>query len=175
MPDLNAVFRARTTFRDFNAGDVLDVRPGLSVATTALRHPGNATGYRLGWGQTNLCYVTDTEHPPEGLDENLAEFVAGSDLLIYDASYTDAEYQTRIGRGHSTWQAAARLADVAAVGRLVLFHHDPDHDDDAMDARFVHERGGEDGVLARRRCERLDDDRVAGNARARCDLRHLLG
>jgi phosphoribosyl 1,2-cyclic phosphodiesterase len=53
--------------------------------------------------------------------------------MIYDASYTDAEYQSRVGMGHSTWQVGANLADAAAVGRLVLFHHDPGHDDTAMD------------------------------------------
>jgi ribonuclease BN (tRNA processing enzyme) len=55
-------------------------------------------------------------------------------VLIYDASYTDAEYRSRVGWGHSTWQAGVNLADAAAVGQLVLFHHDPSHDDDVMDA-----------------------------------------
>jgi ribonuclease BN (tRNA processing enzyme) len=54
--------------------------------------------------------------------------------VIHDATYTDAEYQSRIGWGHSTWQAAASLADAAAIGRLVLCHHDPSHNDSAMDA-----------------------------------------
>ena len=98
-----------------------------------LRHPGNAIGYRINWGGSSVCYITDTEHPADGPDSNLLQFVAGADVMIYDASYTDAEYQSRVGMGHSTWQVGANLADAAAVGRLVLFHHDPGHDDTTMD------------------------------------------
>lgn len=54
--------------------------------------------------------------------------------MIYDATYTETEYASRAGWGHSTWRAGADLADAAAVGCLMLFHHDPDHDDNAMDA-----------------------------------------
>ena len=134
MPDLDADFRARTTFHDFVAGEYLQLHAGLRVGTAALRHPGNAIGYRIHWGGSSICYVTDTEHPANGLDDDLLRFVAGTDILIYDASYTEAEYRSRIGWGHSTWQAGVSLADAAAVGRLVLFHHDPSHDDEVMDA-----------------------------------------
>ena len=47
--------------------------------------------------------------------------------------YTEAEYEQRIGWGHSTWQEGVRLADAAGVATFVAFHHDPDHDDDFMD------------------------------------------
>ncbi len=134
MPDVDAAFRAQIEFRDFAAGDDLALRPALKVRTVALRHPGNATGYRIEWRGASLCYITDTEHPADGLDGTLRHFVAGADVMIYDASYTDAEYPSRVGWGHSTWEAGVRLADAAAVGQLVLFHHDPDHDDDTMDA-----------------------------------------
>ncbi len=134
MPNVDAVFYAQTEFRDFAAGDDLLLHPALQVRTTALNHPGNAIGYRIEWDGASVCYITDTEHPPDGLDRNLLRFVAGADVMIYDASYTDAEYQSRIGWGHSTWRAGASLADAAGVGRLVLFHHDPDHADDTMDA-----------------------------------------
>ena len=53
--------------------------------------------------------------------------------MIYDSSYTDAEYPRYRGWGHSTWQEGVRLANAAKVERLVLFHHDPDHDDAFMD------------------------------------------
>jgi phosphoribosyl 1,2-cyclic phosphodiesterase len=134
MPNVDADFRAQTSFCGFVAGEYLQMHPGLGVTTTSLHHPGNAIGYRISWEGSSVCYITDTEHPADGLDGNLLKFVAGADVMIYDASYTDAEYQSRIGWGHSTWQAGANLADAAAVGRLVLFHHDPAHDDAIMDA-----------------------------------------
>jgi phosphoribosyl 1,2-cyclic phosphodiesterase len=98
-----------------------------------LRHPGNAIGYRIEWAGASMCYITDTEHPALGLDQTLLHFVTGTDIMIYDASFTDDEYTSRVGWGHSTWRVAADLADAAGVGRLVLFHHDPGHDDAMMD------------------------------------------
>ena len=133
MPDLNVAFRANLTFRDFTPGDTLEPHPGLRVETVALNHPGNAIGYRIEWAGASLCYITDTEHPAHGLDQRLLRFVTGTDVMIYDASFTEDEYRSRVGWGHSTWQAAADLADAAAVGQLVLFHHDPGHDDTIMD------------------------------------------
>jgi len=133
MPDLNIAFRADLSFRNFTAGDALEPKPGLRVGTVALNHPGNAIGYRIEWGDASLCYITDTEHPQKGLDKRLARFVNGADVMIYDASFTEEEYLTRVGWGHSTWRAAVDLADAAAVGQLVLFHHDPGHDDLIMD------------------------------------------
>jgi phosphoribosyl 1,2-cyclic phosphodiesterase len=38
-----------------------------------------------------------------------------------------------VGWGHSTWQEGAWHPDAAKVKQLVLFHHDPSHDDDFMD------------------------------------------
>jgi len=133
MPDLDKAFRASLSFHDFTAGQELPLHPRPRVETTMLRHPGNAIGYRITWGGASVCYITDTEHPATGIDDNLCQFVLGTDVLIYDASYTDEEYKSRIGWGHSTWRAAADLADAAAVGQLVLFHHEPSHDDIMMD------------------------------------------
>ena len=53
--------------------------------------------------------------------------------MIYDSTYTDDEYPAHRHWGHSTWQEGVRLADAAQVKTLVLFHHDPDHDDAFMD------------------------------------------
>jgi phosphoribosyl 1,2-cyclic phosphodiesterase len=148
MPDIGAEFRARRAFHVFAPGDHLSLRPGLRVRTAPLRHPGNATGYRIEWAGATVCYITDTEHPAIGLDEALLRFVAGADVMIYDAQDTDAEYSSRVGWGHSTWQAGVALADAAGVGQLVLFHHDPGHDDEAMDATVYAADRRRPGTLA---------------------------
>jgi phosphoribosyl 1,2-cyclic phosphodiesterase len=54
-------------------------------------------------------------------------------MMIYDATYTDAEFPQHRYWGHSTWQEGVRLADAAGVRTLVIFHHDPGHDDAFMD------------------------------------------
>lgn len=128
------MYRADVEFRDFAAGDRLEPHPGLVIETRPLNHPGGACGYRLGWGGRTVAYVTDTEHPQDGsLDPNVLALMDGADIAIYDATFTDQEYGCFRGWGHSTWREGVRAADAAGVGTLVLFHHDPSHDDDAMD------------------------------------------
>jgi phosphoribosyl 1,2-cyclic phosphodiesterase len=133
MPDLGDAMRARLSFSDIEPGTPWELQPGLAVTTCRLNHPGGATGYRITWKGSSVCYLTDNEHLASGIDPALHDFAAGADLLIYDSCYTDAEYESRIGWGHSTWQHGVALADAAKIGRLVLFHHDPSHDDDMMD------------------------------------------
>jgi len=156
MPDMEAEFRAARIFDDFTPGDELSLRPGLRVSTVGLRHPGGAVGYRIEWAGTSVCYITDTEHPAAGLDDALLRLVERTDVMIYDATYTEAEYQSRIGWGHSTWPAAVALADAAAIGRLVLFHHDPSHDDAAMDAIARAAATRRRGTLTAREGMRID-------------------
>jgi phosphoribosyl 1,2-cyclic phosphodiesterase len=129
------VFRATIAYRDFTAGEDLAPAPGIRLRTAPLNHPNGATGYRIEYDARSLCYVTDTEHVPGSPDPNVLALIAGADLVIYDCMYTDEEYAaSRVGWGHSTWQEAIRLCRAAGVKRLVVFHHDPDHDDDRLDA-----------------------------------------
>jgi phosphoribosyl 1,2-cyclic phosphodiesterase len=103
------------------------------VRTATLNHPDGATGYRVEYDGRSLCYLTDTEHVPGALDRSILELIAGADLVIYDSMYTDAEYDTYVGWGHSTWQEGVRLCRAAGAKRLAVFHHDPEHDDDLLD------------------------------------------
>jgi phosphoribosyl 1,2-cyclic phosphodiesterase len=127
------IFAAKIDFRDFTAGEVLSPHPGVQISTGPLNHPNDATGYRLEYRGKILAYITDTEHRPDGLDPNILKLVDSADVMIYDASYTDAEYPSHRNWGHSTWQEGVRLADAARVKTLVIFHHDPGHDDAFMD------------------------------------------
>jgi ribonuclease BN (tRNA processing enzyme) len=64
---------------------------------------------------------------------DLVEFLRGADLLIVDAQYTDEEYQRHVGWGHGSVSSVVSLAAEADVKRLLLFHHDPNHDDEMVD------------------------------------------
>ena len=129
------VFKASLEYRDFASGATLAPAPGIVVRTAALNHPDGATGYRIEYGGKSVCYVTDTEHVPGVPDRSVLALIEGADIVIYDSMYTDEEYaESYVGWGHSTWQEAVRLCRPAGVKRLVVFHHDPDHDDDRLDA-----------------------------------------
>lgn len=126
-------FGAGCVFRRFDAGAVLHPCGGVTVRTVPLAHPGGAVGYRVEFAGRCLCVVTDTEHG-SAADAAVAEMVRGADVMVYDATYTDAEFPARIGWGHSTWEECLRVADAAGVGRAVIFHHDPARTDDELDA-----------------------------------------
>jgi ribonuclease BN (tRNA processing enzyme) len=61
------------------------------------------------------------------------DFVQNADLLIHDATYTPEEYVDRVGWGHSHYLFALKVAAEGKVKRLVLYHHDPAHNDDKVD------------------------------------------
>jgi phosphoribosyl 1,2-cyclic phosphodiesterase len=128
-----STFTAMVSFTDFIAGEVIVPRPGVRIATAPLNHPNGATGYRIEYDGKAVAYVTDTEHRPDQLDRNVLTLIDGADVMIYDASYTDAEYPAHKSWGHSTWEEGIRLADAAGVKTFVIFHHDPGHDDAFMD------------------------------------------
>ncbi len=126
------VFLASVSFKEFEAGQALTCGP-IAMRTAPLNHPNGATGYRIEQDGKSICYITDTEHREGERDKTIVELCRGADIMIYDSSYTDAEYPRYRGWGHSTWQEGVRLADAAGVGTLAIFHHDPSHDDAFMD------------------------------------------
>jgi phosphoribosyl 1,2-cyclic phosphodiesterase len=125
--------RAELGFYPVPAGAQLRLGLGTTIEVTAAaaNHPGGCLAYRLESGGRSVVYATDTEHG-EDLDCGLLELARGCDLLIYDAQYTAAEYPSKRGWGHSTPEEAVKLARAAGAGQLVLFHHDPGHDDEAI-------------------------------------------
>lgn len=105
---------------------------GLSVCPFPLNHPQGASGYRIECNGVSIVYATDYEHGVAESDATLCEYSQNADILICDSQYTPAEYEKHRGWGHSTWQNAVLLAKEARAEHLVLFHHDPTHDDQTM-------------------------------------------
>ncbi len=113
------------------------------VRAMQLQHPGTTLGYRLTprGGGRSMAYMTDNElgaidryQVPRSWRKELKAFLADVDLLIHDAMYTPEELETHRGWGHSTWAEAVELAADVGAQRLVLFHHEPEHGDDLVDA-----------------------------------------
>ncbi|MET0111737.1 MULTISPECIES: MBL fold metallo-hydrolase [Limnospira] len=131
------VMGAKLNFIDITIGESIYLEDDLVIETALLNHPGEAVGYRVSWKGYTTAYVTDTEHFPDRLDENVLKLARNANVLIYDATYTDEEYyspkSSKVGWGHSTWQEAVKVAQAAGVQKLVIFHHDPLHNDDFMD------------------------------------------
>jgi phosphoribosyl 1,2-cyclic phosphodiesterase len=129
--------RAEMAFHSLTPGDTLTIDGDIEIETGQLNHPNGAMGYRVTWQGKTVVYATDTEHLPDRLDENVLHLARDADMLIYDAMYTDEEYHnprsSKVGWGHSTWQEGIRIAEAANVKQFVVFHHEPNHNDDFLD------------------------------------------
>ena len=119
----------------FRVGDVL-------VETQYLNHTAPTIAYRITSGRATIAYVTDHEpfwKPEDGVlhhpgDQRHIAFMKDADLVIHDAQYSEEEYLQRVGWGHSTVEYAVDVVMEAGARRVALFHHDPTHDDAAMEA-----------------------------------------
>jgi phosphoribosyl 1,2-cyclic phosphodiesterase/FixJ family two-component response regulator len=126
----------------------------VKVRSKFANHPGICAGYRLFTSSGSVAYFPDSE-PYELLKMQLAsrdgiseqeardfataertkmiEFLQDCDVLILDTQYTDEEYAQHIGWGHSSLSSVVSLALDAKVRQVLLFHHDPNHDDEMID------------------------------------------
>jgi ribonuclease BN (tRNA processing enzyme) len=112
---------------------------GFWVVAREIPHKGGRTfGYRVSDGHGSLAYLSDhgplgpLGPGPEGLGpyhEAAVALCEGVDVLIHDAQYTAAELPRHAQFGHSAAEYAVGLARHCRVGRVVLFHHDPDRTD----------------------------------------------
>jgi phosphoribosyl 1,2-cyclic phosphodiesterase len=133
----------------------------VEVRSKFANHPGICVGYRLATSSGSIAYFPDNEPyedlklqlaSRDGISEDeardfaaaertkLVDFLEGCDVAIMDTQYTDEEYAKHIGWGHSPVDSVVSLALDANVGKLVLFHHDPNHDDAMIDKIVEHAR-----------------------------------
>jgi phosphoribosyl 1,2-cyclic phosphodiesterase len=129
----------------------------LQLKAALVSHRGPTLGYRITEGDSSLCYIPDHE-PGLGLKLSSApaNWISGSSLardaavLIHDAQYADQEYPVRRGWGHSSISDMVAFAGRTRPGRLLMFHHDPTHDDRTL------------GLLAEQAAEQADTLGVDG-------------
>ena len=133
----------------------------VEVRSKFANHPGICVGYRLATSSGSIAYFPDNEPYEElkmllasrdGVTEEeargfadaergkMVDFLQGCDVAIMDTQYTEEEYAKHVGWGHSSVDSVVSLALDANVGRLVLFHHDPNHDDQMIDKMLEHAR-----------------------------------
>ncbi len=142
LPFTTEEFAAQVSFRNiseetFFIGDA-------EIRTIFLNHPGRCLGYRVQYKNRVFCYITDNElylensplyQPSE--EERLIDFIRECEVLVIDCTYSDEEYQKKIGWGHSSVSRVVDVADRAKVKLLCLFHHDPEQVDKDIDAKLT--------------------------------------
>ena len=112
----------------------------VSIRTLRANHPGNCVGYRLLAPDSLITFFPDNEPRSNGRDLEMIDFIRDSDALLLDSQYTAAEYKEHVGWGHGCVDDSVALAIAANVKRLYLFHHDPERNDQQLDALLKHAR-----------------------------------
>lgn len=139
------VMGSKKTFQEALSGVTLELGP-FQVTPFELPHPQGCLGYRIAAEGKVFVYATDVELSLETLPREVARSFEGADALCMDAMYTPDEYNggracgSKKGWGHSTMIEAARIAEATGAKRLYLFHHDPAHNDDAVEAMTAEAR-----------------------------------
>jgi phosphoribosyl 1,2-cyclic phosphodiesterase len=150
--------KAKINFRSIKE-ESFDIEK-VNIQTIYLNHPGYALGFRITFKGKSIVYISDNEpfqydfiennsstnkikktddiekafnNFIEEKDQNLVEFCRDTDLLIHDTQYFPEEYKEKVTWGHSPFNYTVYLAIKSHVKKLVLFHHDPDHDDNTID------------------------------------------
>ena len=141
-----------------------------TVRAASITHRGPTLGYRITDGDTSLCYIPDHEPVLGGeLARIDAEWISGYELareatlLLHDCQYSDEEYPNHVGWGHSSLSDTLAFARRTQPERLLLFHHDPMHTDDFLDAfhataveRWVEGGGRPEQILIAAEGQELD-------------------
>ena len=120
------------------------------VTREYVNHPGATVGYKVSVEGKSFVYISDNEFlqgylgapgdlaidSPEILPhQKTLQFASGADILIHEAQYTNEQYPSKVGWGHSCISNACLFAKIADPGRWVVIHHDPMHSDDFLDAK----------------------------------------
>jgi phosphoribosyl 1,2-cyclic phosphodiesterase len=112
---------------------------GITLSAELVLHPGPTLGFRLESNGSSLAYLPDHEPALAGIFAQSLDWTSAgrlardTDLVLHDAQYSEQEYETRIGWGHSSVADAVAFYRAVNADGLLLFHHDPDHSDDRLE------------------------------------------
>lgn len=130
------MMQADLRFNNIAPGSVIAL-DDIVIETISLNRPNSALGYRVTWNGHSVVYATDTEHNVEQADPSLLYLAQQADILIYDASYADTTYYEPLSvqtePHYQVWRAGIESALQAGVKQIIMFHHDPSHEDDVLE------------------------------------------
>lgn len=125
-----------------------------TVTAVLMNHPVLCLGYIVACNGKSLFFTGDHEHfqniyspnDPEYDDfqkhilekkQAIMQHIRGVDLLVTDAQYTEEEYVSKVGWGHSTFPQGLEMAREAGAKKVYFTHHEPTRTDDELDTLLV--------------------------------------
>lgn len=138
-------FKAKVTYNNISPDSTYEIG-NLKIKTFQVNHQCCTLAYKIEEKNRSFVYVTDNEIKYSRLDLNslendiaehnvkMIEFCRGADYLVHDTTYTLNDYLQKVGWGHSNNISAAILATLAEVKNLVLFHYDPEYNDEKIES-----------------------------------------
>jgi phosphoribosyl 1,2-cyclic phosphodiesterase len=145
-----------TQDEDFSIGSA-------KIMARSIPHCGTTLGYRIEAEGRSMAYLPDHQAPLDrrSISDAVLELCHDVDLLVHDGQYTEDEYSAKADWGHSTAAFAVHVAAESRAKKLVLTHHDPSHDDRALDriltqARHLPEAKGIEDVSSARESQSID-------------------
>jgi ribonuclease BN (tRNA processing enzyme) len=128
---------ARLQFAEFTAQGLQVGR--LRVQGCPVPHPGGCLAYRIDDTDcgASVVFATDLEWQ-DRTDADETAFLTmcreprQADMLIIDAHFARAKASSFAGWGHTCWEDCLEIAQSAGVERVLLGHHAPDADDEAL-------------------------------------------
>lgn len=147
------LFEEKLKYKKIESGDIFDVN-GFNIHTIKTNHSKGTLAFKIIRNGKSIVYMTDNELSYEAerksddfdklqsMNSGLIEFCKNADYLIHDSMYSLKDYKGKIGWGHSNNVSLAHFATLAKVKHLILFHYEPEYDDDKIDnlisdTRFV--------------------------------------
>jgi ribonuclease BN (tRNA processing enzyme) len=127
IPLLDRVFDGAFEIREYQPGDTFTIGDA-TIELFGLRHSKPNCGIRVTSGAGSLAYTGDT-----GVTDELTRLAAGVDLLLAEASLDHTDHGAH---GHLCAADAARAAQAAGTGELVLTHM-PSDDETFVKARVA--------------------------------------
>ncbi len=123
---------------------------GVKISYLTTHHPGGSLAFSLEVGDIKIVYSTDNEldqvllNPEAFADmrkmrrfpQELVDFARGATLFIADGQYLDEEYPKKVNWGHARATTVVDLAIQAEARQTAIFHHDPMHADQDVDAKI---------------------------------------
>lgn len=136
--------KSHIDFENISSGS-LRVFNDIQLQAIRANHSSPALAYKIFISGKTIVYMPDNElnikshkfsasfDEITNLNAELIHFCKNCDYLIHDTFYDENSLVSKEGWGHTSYIILAYFSILANVKNLVLFHYNPDYDDNKMD------------------------------------------